>query len=135
SGKALEAAVVLLEKPGSPYEPPQRVPGLRREQEPFGFAVEEPPKDDGDHGAGIRVSSIDLRSCAYRAGLREGDLIVEVDGQVVGDKAAYRKVISSLGSVSRLYVRRGGKAMFFGLRREAPMASRAPSGTSEDTAR
>src|SRR6267378_7933825 len=50
SGKALEVAVVLLEKPGGPYEPPQRVPGLRREQEPFGFAVEEPAKDDGDHG-------------------------------------------------------------------------------------
>jgi serine protease Do len=135
SGKALEVAVVLLEKPGGPYEPPQRVPGLRREQEPFGFAVEEPAKDDGDHGVGIRVSSIDLRSCAYRAGLREGDLIVEVDGQAVADKAAYRKVISSPGSVSRLYVRRGGKAMFFGLRREAPMASRASSSPSGGTVR
>jgi S1-C subfamily serine protease len=135
SGKALEVAVVLLEKPGVPYEPPQRVPGLRREQEPFGFAVEEPPKDDGDHGVGIRVSSIDLRSCAYRAGLREGDLIVEVDGQAVADKDAYRKVISSRGSVSRLYVRRSGKAMFFGLRREARVASRAPASTSEGTVR
>jgi serine protease Do len=135
SGKALEVLVLLSEKPGAPYEPPQRVPGLRREQEPFGFAVEEPPKDDGDRGIGIRVSSIDLRSCAYRAGLREGDLIVEIDGQAVADKAAYRKVISSPGSVSRLYVRRSGKAMFFGLRREAPMASRAPSSTSEGPVR
>ncbi|HXL39171.1 MAG TPA: trypsin-like peptidase domain-containing protein [Myxococcales bacterium] len=135
SGKALEVAVVLLQKPGSAYEPPQRVPGLRREQEPFGFAVEEPPKDDGEHGVGIRVSSIDLRGCAYRAGLREGDLIVEVDGQAVADKASYRKVISAPGSVSRLYVRRGGKAMFFGLRREAPMAARAPSNSSEGTLR
>ncbi len=135
AGKAQEVQVLLLEKPGAAWEPRPPSPALRRDQEPFGFAVEDPPKDDGDHGRGVRVSSIDLRGCAYRAGVREGDLILEVDGQPVIDKAAYRKVISSTGPVSRLYVRRGAKALFFGLRREAPLASRARSGSAGDATR
>ena len=49
NGKALEVPVLLLEKPGARWEPPVRPPGLRREQEPFGFAVEDASKDD-DHG-------------------------------------------------------------------------------------
>ena len=134
-GQGLQIAVVLLEKPGAPWEPPAPAPGLKRDQEPFGFAVEDPPKDDGDHGRGVRVNSIDLRSCAYRAGVRAGDLILEVDGQPVGDKVAYRKAISTTAAVVRLYVRRGNKALFFGLRREAPLATRVRSGSAEDSVR
>ncbi|HEX9576711.1 MAG TPA: hypothetical protein VF993_03105 [Myxococcales bacterium] len=42
-----------------------------------------------------------------------------MDGKPVPDKSVYRKVISALGksAVSRLYVRRGSKALYFGLRR------------------
>ena len=133
-GKALELPVVLQEKPGSPWEPPAPAPGLRRDHEPFGFAVDDPPQDDGDHGRGVRVASIDLRGCAYRAGLREGDLILEIDGHPVGDKAAYRKVISTPAPVARLYVRRAGKALFFGVRRDAPLAARR-SGSAGDAPR
>ena len=135
AGKALEIPVVLREKPGAAWEPPAPAPGLRRDQEPFGFAVEDPPKDDGDHGRGVRVSSIDLRSCAYRAGVREGDLILEIDGQPVGDKTAYRKAISTTAAVARLYVRRGNKPLFFGLRRDGPLATRGGPGSAGDAAR
>ena len=124
SGRALELSMLLLEKPGSPWQPPPGTPGLRREQEPFGFAVDEPPAGDTDHGHGLRVSSIDLRSCAYRAGVREGDLILEIDGHPVADKASYRTMVSGMTGIARLYVRRGSKALFFGLRREAPVAAR-----------
>src|SRR5437588_8165561 len=34
SGRALELSVMLLEKPGSPWQPPPGAPGLRREQAP-----------------------------------------------------------------------------------------------------
>ena len=135
NGQALQIPVVLQEKPGSAWEPPAPAPGLKRDQEPFGFAVEEPPKDDGDYGHGVRVSSIDLRSCAYRAGVREGDVILEVDGQPVANKISYQQAISRLTPVSRLYVRRGGKALFFGLRRDAPAAVRARGGSAGDAAR
>jgi S1-C subfamily serine protease len=85
------------------------------------------------------VSSVDLRSCAYRAGVREGDLILEIDGHAVADKAAYRTMVSETAGVARLYVRRGGKALFFGLRREAPVAARekvltVPAGSADDAA-
>jgi len=137
SGKSLEIPVVLAEKPGASWEPPRSQPIARREQEPFGFAVDEPPRDDGDHGRGVRVSTIDLRGPAYRAGMRQGDLIIEVDGKGVADKAEYRKVVSSVGSTaSRLYVRRGGKALFFGLRRDVPSTTaRAESGSAGDPAK
>ncbi|MGZ6123524.1 MAG: trypsin-like peptidase domain-containing protein [Myxococcales bacterium] len=133
SGKALEVGVLLLEKPGAAWEPPPPPPGLRRDQEPFGFTVEEPAKDD--RGGRLRVGSVDLRSCAYRAGVREGDLILAVDGQPVADKAGWHKALSSSSAITRLYVRRGGKALFFGLRRETPLATRggapAPVGAGD----
>src|SRR5438105_5141958 len=123
-GKALEVQVMLLQKPGAPWEPAAPPPGLRREQEPFGFAVEEPAAGDGEQGHGVRISSIDLRSYSYRAGVREGDLILEIDGRAIADKAAYRKSVFEAPDIARLYVRRGGKALFFGVRREAPLSAR-----------
>ena len=135
NGKELPVAVVLLEKPGAPWEPPAAPPGLRREHEPFGFAVDEPPRDEGDHGRGVRVISVDLRGCAYRAGLRQGDLILEVDGKRVPDKSSYRKVISGSSAIARLYVRRGGKALFFGVRRDSPVTARVESGSAGDAAK
>jgi S1-C subfamily serine protease len=132
SGKLLELTVALDEKTSGLAQPATPPPTLRREQEPFGFAVEQGPPDESER-RGVRIASIDLRSCAYRAGLREGDLILELDGKPVPDRGAYRKVISSMGMtpVSRVYVRRGGKALFFGLRRGSPKAL----GSAGDAAR
>ena len=121
--KALEVQVMLLEKPGAPWEPPPPPPGLRREQEPFGFAVEDSAAGDGE-GRGVRIGSIDLRSYAYRAGVREGDLLLEIDGRAIADKAAYRKAVSETADIARLYVRRGGKTLFFGVRREVLLSAR-----------
>jgi len=139
SDRALELSVLLLEKPGSPWQPPPPAPGLRRDQEPFGFAVEEPAAADAHHGHGLRVTSVDLRSCAYRAGVREGDVILEIDGHAMADKVVYRTVVSGMSGIARLYVRRGSKALFFGLRREAPVAARekvltVPAGSAGDAA-
>ncbi|HUJ26906.1 MAG TPA: trypsin-like peptidase domain-containing protein [Myxococcales bacterium] len=124
NGKAREVTAVVEQKPGASWEPPAPPPALRHEQEPYGFAVEEPAKDEGDHGRGVRVASIDLRSPAYRAGLREGDLILSIDGHVVPDKPSYHNAISGNSPVSRLYVRRGTRSLFFGVRREPPPLAR-----------
>ncbi len=124
-GKSLEIPVVLLEKPDATWERPVPPPALRRDQEPFGFAVDEPAADDAERGHGVRVGSVDLRSSAYRAGVREGDLILSINGQPVTDRTGYRRAVSNLPAVSRLYVRRGGKALFFGLRRDAAVTARA----------
>ncbi|HEX4384891.1 MAG TPA: trypsin-like peptidase domain-containing protein [Myxococcales bacterium] len=125
-GKSRQLAALLAERPGSAWEPPAAAPVARREHEPFGFAVEELSGADTEHGHAVRVTAVDLRGPAYRAGLREGDLIVEVDGRPVGDKLAWDKAVLMLGkkSVARLYVRRGGKAIFFGLRADGQSVAR-----------
>jgi S1-C subfamily serine protease len=113
NGRLHDMVATLEQKTSGPWSPQTAPPSIRREQEPFGFAIDEAGRE-------VRIASIDLRSSAYRAGLREGDLILELDGKPVPDKSVYRKLISAMGkaAVSRLYVRRGAKALYFGLRRE-----------------
>jgi S1-C subfamily serine protease len=112
--KLRTVAVALAEKPGeTAVERPVRVAAGRKDQEPFGLSIEEQPGRTG-----LRVSSVDLRSTAYRAGLREGDVVVDVDGQPVHDRAAFRRAVAGGGAVTRLYVKRNGRSIFFGLRRD-----------------
>jgi S1-C subfamily serine protease len=61
--------------------------------------------------AGALVSSITARSPAARAGLRTGDLIVEVDGQPVDDPNAfdYRFATKPVGGQAQIAVIRGGR--------------------------
>jgi S1-C subfamily serine protease len=123
-GKALHVVALTGEKPGVAADPLPPEPIARREEEPpFGIGVDEALND----ARGVRVSALDLRGPAYRAGLREGDLIVELDGRPVANKAAWRKAVATLGGkgVSRLYVRRAGKAIFFGVRRDVAPAAPA----------
>ncbi|HYZ88985.1 MAG TPA: trypsin-like peptidase domain-containing protein [Myxococcales bacterium] len=108
--------VMLTEKPGDPPPPEDeriRPVAARKESEPFGLTVDE---QRGDHG--LRISAVDPRGAAYRAGLRDGDVVVDVDGRSVRDRAAFRRALSDSGALSRLYVRRNGRALFFALRRE-----------------
>jgi Do/DeqQ family serine protease len=61
--------------------------------------------------AGVLVASIIPQSPAARAGLKSGDLIVAVDGQVVDDPNAfdYRFATKALGGQAQLGVVRAGK--------------------------
>jgi Do/DeqQ family serine protease len=61
--------------------------------------------------AGALVSSITARSPAARAGLRTGDLVVEVDGQPVDDPNAfdYRFATKPVGGQAQVGVIRGGR--------------------------
>jgi len=112
--KLRAVAVALDEKPGEGAEQrPPRVAAARKDQEPFGLSMDEQPGL-----AGLRISSVDLRSAAYRAGLREGDVVLDVDGRPVRDRAGFRKAVADSGAVTRLYVKRNGRSIFFGLRRE-----------------
>jgi serine protease Do len=110
-------SVVLAPRPGGESEgPPSRAAAaaVRKEQEPFGFSVDDVPGQPG-----LRISSVDLRGAAYRAGLREGDVVMDVDGRRVRDREAFRKAVADGGALLRLLVRRNGRSMFFALRREA----------------
>jgi Do/DeqQ family serine protease len=116
-GKLRTVPVTLAEKPGSGAgDRPPQMPAARKDQEPLGLGVEDQKGE-----AGVRVSSVDLRSAAYRAGLREGDVVIDVDGHPVRDRASFRKAVAeSRRNVTRLFVKRNGRSMFFGLRKETP---------------
>ena len=123
-GKAQQLLVRLDQKPLPPLEKPASAVSLRKEDEPFGFNVEDASKEG--LGRGVRVAGIDLRGCAYRSGMREGDVILELDGKPVPDKQAFRSAVSGLkGAISRVYVRRGGRALYFGMRRDVAQKTAA----------
>jgi serine protease Do len=112
--KLRTVAVGLAEKPGeAAADPAPRVVTTRKDQEPFGLSVDEQPGRPG-----LRISSVDLRSTGYRVGLREGDVVLDVDGHPVRDRAAFRKAVAEGGAVTRLYVKRNGRSIFFGLRKD-----------------
>ncbi|HWE24378.1 MAG TPA: PDZ domain-containing protein, partial [Myxococcales bacterium] len=107
-------AVALAEKTGDPSgEQPTR-PTVRKDSEPFGLTVDQQPGERG-----LRISTVDPRGSAYRAGLRDGDEVLDVNGQPVRDRATFHKAVSESGAVARLYVRRNGRALFFAVRKDA----------------
>ena len=66
---------------------------------------------DTDDGKGVKVIEVDRDSNASKAGLKEDDVIVEVDGKAVNGADAMAKVIKESkdkGSVN-MKVLRGGK--------------------------
>ena len=117
----------LVPKPGDGPEPKTPAPIVRKDLEPFGMGIEEMgPAVGAADRAGIRISTVDLRGDAYRVGLREGDTILEVDGRAVRDRAGFRRAVAeNRAAVVRLYVKRGSRAIFFGLRRPSQQTARA----------
>jgi serine protease Do len=114
--RALRTVAVMLEsKPGEELaDQPAPAAPARKEPELMGLSV-----DEQQGRPGVRISAVDPRGPAYRAGLREGDLVLEVDGRAVPDRASLRKALAESGAVARMYVRRNGRALFFGVRRDA----------------
>jgi serine protease Do len=116
-------AVALEEKPGpAAEERPARAAAVRKNLEPLGVSIDEQPGL-----AGVRITSVDLRGAAYLAGVREGDVVVDIDGRPVRDRAGFRKAVADSGAVTRLYVKRNGRSIFFGVRKDLDRSVRAGS--------
>ncbi|HEY0975292.1 MAG TPA: DegQ family serine endoprotease [Solimonas sp.] len=73
------------------------------------------PVDDGTRGAdanrGIRVQSVDPRSAAARAGLRQGDVIIGINRRPVETMEEFSKLAGGQGQLL-LHLRRGQGALF-----------------------
>lgn len=71
--------------------------------------------------AGALVASITPDSPAAKAGLRAGDVILEVDGIAVDDPAAlnYRYALKAIGSNAKLGIERAGKPVTLNVKLEA----------------
>jgi Do/DeqQ family serine protease len=80
--------------------------------------------------AGALVASITPDSPAAKAGLRAGDVILEVDGVAVDDPAAlnYRYALKAIGSNAKLGIERNGKPLTLNVKLEA-----APERQADET--
>ena len=65
---------------------------------------------------GVLVRGVERGSAAARAGLRPGDVILEVDRRPVPDVEAFRSAVSRSGDTVLLLVWRDGRATWIGLR-------------------
>ena len=91
-----------------------------KENESFGLTVQNLTPDLADSLGlpndlkGVVVSGVSPGSTAEDAGLRRGDVILEVNRQVVADVDAYRKQVASLekGKSLLLLVKRGDNTIF-----------------------
>ena len=119
AGKSEVAVVKLKERPGSAAPPVKAEPAPRADQEPLGVSVEEATVGEGGDPLGVRISSVDVRGIAYRHGVREGDIVIDVDGKTVTTRDAFQRAVGPKPAqgVTRLFVRRGGRPLFLGLRR------------------
>lgn len=71
-------------------------------------------------GSGVVVSSVVVDSAAERAGLSEGDVIIDVNGDAVATSDAFVEAVDELGvgDLVMLQVRRDGALVFVGFRIE-----------------
>ena len=75
---------------------------------------------------GVVITAVERGSPADEAGLRRGDVILEIDQETVRNLAEYRHAVAGLkkGESSLFLVQRGEMVSFFALR---TAAQRAPS--------
>jgi serine protease Do len=126
-GAPLSAQVSLTDKPGEKSEAAPLLPQAGPAVGLFGVSLEERRADESQtFPHGVRIGRADVRGSAFRAGVRDGDLVLELDGKPVDDRASFdRASASSEGRVTRLCVRRGSRVLFFGVRREPQSEAKA----------
>jgi len=115
--------VVLAERPDT-QEPPERHPH-ESEGPSFGATLDDVSPDlvktyDLPLHQGVVVTQVELGGLASRGGLREGDLILEINKQEVGSKRdaeARMRDAEAEGKPVVFLVRRGAQTTFVSLRR------------------
>lgn len=93
------------------------------DQEPQAKAMQEPPDSKPDRlglivgpapkGQGVQVLGYQPGSVAERVGIREGDIIVSVDGQQVTSLARYKELVEGGKRYVSLGVKRDRQSLFF----------------------
>lgn len=70
---------------------------------------------DGDSVGGVRISKVVPQAAAYKAGLREGDVITSVDGRKLKNRDQVAKIVgkNDPGDVVRIEIKRKGEVISF----------------------
>jgi S1-C subfamily serine protease len=68
---------------------------------------------DNKKGSGVRIMMVAQGSVAERVGLKEGDIIIRIDGQSVNSVKRYSQLIKSGKRYVSLGVKRKGQSLFF----------------------
>jgi S1-C subfamily serine protease len=55
--------------------------------------------------SGVVITSVEMGGPAYRAGLREGDMIVEINRAAIKDLAAFNEIVRNLDKNSTILFR------------------------------
>jgi len=106
-----------------------KAPEEGEESSPLGLVVKELDQNLAQRlrlkeTRGVVVTQVESGSAAADAGFRPGDLIEEVNGELVGGMKDYQKIIGQLkkGSVARFYVKRQGRKQYLTV--EIPQAQK-----------
>lgn len=88
---------------GDPGDAPRRdrEEGSAGEEPDLGLSLEEPARSGGHgHDGGLRIESVRKGSPAARAGLYEGEVVLEVGGEPVADRDTFDRLLRSRSSGS-----------------------------------
>jgi serine protease Do len=85
----------------------------------FGATVSDDPK-------GCRLSQLEKNSPAWKGGLKDGDIILEVEGRTIAASASFDRWLteSAPGETLRLSVRRGAQTLSLKVKLGAPRGSK-----------
>lgn len=121
--REMQLHVVLAERPDTP-EPPERHPHETPGGVSFGATVDDvSPELVESYGlqvdSGVVVTGVDMGGLAARGGLREGDLVLEINKERVGDKRdaeARMRAAEEAGKPVVFLVQRGSQTTFVSVR-------------------
>jgi len=121
-GKQLEISVTTVEMPA---EKKEMKPGIPEEKEWFGLHVTDVTSDTAKElglpkAEGVLIEEVDVGSAGLNAGLRKGDVILEINRQKIKNREDYQRVMgkSKPDQGVLFLVSRGGSTFFVSVKEE-----------------
>jgi serine protease Do len=118
----LHPKIALLEEPGAETEKTSATPAPPRGAKSFGLAVQDLSGELAqqlglEDAKGVVVTEVDPEGPASEAGIRQGDVILEVGRQEVKDAKSLQKALEKADERALLLVRRGDNQLYMTVKR------------------